>query len=367
MKEVTMTMLAEELTITEMTIPADLDAADAGDFHAVVELNNTLCLLEIGVDDLNQTAQEMLPSWSDQTDRTQVGFIARRAGEIAGAALFSCANEPGAVAAEVDILVLPQNWGRGAEETLLERVQTEAIRRGRTSLQVWTLHRAQPDERMLTPATGWGHVPATALSDLLVRSGFSLEQVERNSAFDLARPLDPVEIMLEQAIATAGDDYRVVSWTLPTPEHLRDGYADVISRMATDVPSGDLDIDEEAWDADRIARRDVHFQQGGQLVSVAAVEHTPTGRLVAFNELVIGSDRTGVTHQYGTLVLKEHRGHRLGTIVKCANLLRWHDLAPHSPKVSTFNAEENRAMLDINEKIGFVPVSYAGAWKKILG
>ncbi|MGB4135042.1 MAG: GNAT family N-acetyltransferase, partial [Microbacterium sp.] len=208
-------------------------------------------------------------------------------------------------------------------------------------------------------------VPATRLAGLLGRHGFVLEQVERTSAFDLHGSFEAVEQAHAQAQAAAGDAYRVVEWSLPTPPEFRDGYAWALSRMSTDVPAGALAVDEEEWDAARVQRRDARILDSGQRMSVVAAIHVESGRVAAFNELVIETDDPGaVTHQYCTLVLREHRGHRLGLLVKCANLLRWRALAPDSPRVITFNAEENRPMLDINEAIGFVPVSYAGAWQK---
>lgn len=355
-----------DIIITDLVVPERLNSPDAAEFHAMVAIGNRQAEQDAGIDDLAETAEELLPSWHDQTDRTHRGFVARQDGDIVGAAYMSTANDARATSAEMGVMVDAAQWGHGVEQALLERVERTALELGRTSVQSWTLHPTASDERILTPATGWGRVGTTGLSDLLAENGYELEQVERNSILPLSEPLTPAEEKLDAAIAFAGDDYRVVSWTLPTPAHLHTGYADVISRMATDVPSGDLDIDEELWDEDRIIRHDQRIADGGQLLSVSAVEHVPSGRLVAFNELVIGADRTGVTHQFGTLVVKEHRGKRLGTIVKCANLLRWRTIAPDSPKISTFNAEENRPMLDINEAIGFVPASYAGAWQKKL-
>ena len=149
------------------------------------------------------------------------------------------------------------------------------------------------------------------------------------------------------------------------PEYV-DGYAWMKSRMVTDAPSAGLEFDEETWDAARIAEHDSKYTDSGRTIQVTAAQHIATGELCAFNELVVGKDRTEASHQEDTLVLKEHRGHKLGTLVKCAGLLSWRDIAPDSPRVITYNAEENRPMLDINEAIGFVPISYEGAWKKVL-
>lgn len=361
-----MTLLDDELSISEMVIPASVDTPDAEEFLAMVDLANEICVVDASTHDLYEQPEEMLPRWLDRADATYRGYIARRGADIVGAAYLKTSNEAGSTTAEADLMVVPPHRESGVAQALLTRVEDEARLLGRTLLQVWTLHPATRSDRMLTPATGHGKVAATELSDLYAANGFMMEQVERTSTLALDGDLSLAERMLAEATAFAGDGYRVISWTLPTPEHLREGYGYVMSRMATDVPSGDLVFEEEKWDAARVVRHDKVIADAGQLLSVVAVEHVPSGRVVAFNELVIGPDRSGVTHQYGTLVVKEHRGKRLGTIVKCANLLRWREIAPQSPKICTFNAEENRPMLDINEVIGFVPASYAAGWQKKL-
>lgn len=354
------------LTIDPLTVPATLDAADAADFVAYGDLSRRICDEEVGLPDLSPNAAQLLPNWLDSTDTVNHGFIARRDGRMVGMVTVSYPQEEGARTAELDILVPQEFWGQGVEEALLSHAESDARAVGRSILQAWTLHRPIEADRMLTPKTGWGRVPAYGLSDLLETNGFSFEQVERNSEFDLHSDAAALENALAQAQAAAGDSYREFSWMLPTPPELRAGYAAALSRLSTDAPTGDLEINEERWDEDRVIRRDQRLTAAGQMVSVSAIEHLPSGSIVAYNELLIGADRTTTTHQFGTLVLKEHRGHRLGTIVKCANLLRWRELAPQSLKVSTFNAEENRPMLDINEAIGFVPASYGGTWQKKL-
>jgi hypothetical protein len=53
-------------------------------------------------------------------------------------------------------------------------------------------------------------------------------------------------------------------------------------------------------------------------------------------------------------------------LLKVANLTHLERVAPGHPSVITFNAEENRHMLDVNEAVGFVQIASESAWRKDL-
>ncbi|WP_426319815.1 GNAT family N-acetyltransferase [Microbacterium sp. E-13] len=355
------------VAIERIVVPESADAAEAHVFLEMVRIANAVCLEDAGHDYLREEPEEMLGFWHDQTDWTQLGFAALRGDEVLGAVKLMISNETDASTVEFDLMVDPPHRGRGVEELLLAEVEREARERGLSTIQTWTLHRPGTGGARLAPSTAAGAIPADdAQTRFQTANGFTLEQVERNSVFDLTGDFSLVERMLAEALDVAGPEYRPVQWTSPTPAEYLDGFAYALARMSTDAPQGGMVVDEQHWDAARVERRDARLAAQGLTVSVAAVLHVPTGTVAAYNELAIAEDRAGATQQFGTLVVKEHRGHRLGTIVKCANLLRWRGLVPESPRVSTFNAEENRHMLAINEAIGFVPASYAGAWKKVL-
>lgn len=357
----------QPLRVSAIPVPVSLDAADARLFRAIAELGTLSARHEAGHSDLDMTAEEILPRWRDQGDTVHVGHAALRGDDVVGILTISAPTAEGNRSLEFELILHPEHSDTEVEQALLDLLELEARRLGLPVLQTYTLHRAGQDGPTMIPRTGWGAIPRDdRLSRLMRENGFTLEQVERTSAYDLRAPEEDLRRMLSSALDAAGPDYRLVEWTSPTPAEFAESFGYAFSRMSTDVPSGDLDRLEEVWDAERVARRDARLAASGLTVAVAAVQHVPSGAIAAFNELSATGETGAVTRQWGTLVVKEHRGHRLGTVVKCANLLRWRGLRPDSPRVSTFNAEENRPMLDINEALGFVPVSYAGAWQKEL-
>ncbi|BDV30866.1 GNAT family N-acetyltransferase [Microbacterium terricola] len=347
-----------------LVVPDTVDAADAGDFLAMVEVRNQVYREISGHDDHSMPADELLPHYRPDPDEVRLVWVVVDGGSIVGRVGVDLPTHEGSRSAYWLIELLQSVQGRGIGALAYELVEQASRENGRTVLQSWAEHPAAAGER-IAPPTGFGELPLDRAARFYRRHGYSLEQVERNSALDLTGSFETIERLYATAReASAG--YRVVQWSPPTPPEFAEGYGWMKSRMNTDAPAAGMEFDEEEWDAARVARHDSKYTEAGRLLLVTAAQHIATGELCAFNELAIGKDRTAASSQEDTLVLKEHRGHRLGMLVKCAGLLAWRDLAPESPRMITYNAEENRPMLDINEAIGFVPVAYEGAWKKEL-
>lgn len=354
-----------EVEFRPLTIPTSLESDDAADFIAMVDLRNRINLEVSGHDDHYLTPAELLPMFAPDEYERRFWWLILADSRPVGRAGVDVPLEPGSRAAFPRVELLREAQGRGIGTSALELLERTCREQGRTVLQSWAEHPDGPGER-LAPPTGFGSIPAgDRAARFLVKHGYRLEQVERASGLDLDVSADSIRGLLDEARA-ASQGYRLVSWELPTPPEFVDGYAWMLSRMNTDAPSAAMEWDEEVWDAQRLARHDRVILDGGRTMLVTAAQHIETGELCAFTELVLPTDRTRAIHQEATLVLKEHRGHSLGMLVKCANLLALRDQAPDSPRIITYNAEENRPMLNINEAMGFVPIAYEGAWKKVV-
>ncbi len=262
----------------------------------------------------------------------------------------------------MNVEVLPEHRGKGIGSALLAQLEVLADADGRTVRQCYSIARNLPGERLDSP-TGFGSVPLADPGVSFLRNrGWNLEQVERSSRLPL--PVDDITERLEQALARSGPDYRVQTWTGRTPERWLEDIALLSTRMSTDAPSGGMDEAEEVWTVERVLEYEERLDDSPRTSLFAAVEHVPSGHLVGYTELSVPAELDRAVSQEDTIVMREHRGHKLGMLLKVANLAQLHDLYPGHPSVTTFNAEENRHMLDVNEAVGFAAVAYEGAWRK---
>jgi len=354
------------IELTPIAVPESADGPDAADFRTMVDLRDRINAVVRGEQAIHATAAQTLPAWLDQTDEEIHGFLIHADGEPIGRALLYLPVEQGSRVGELRVEILPEWWGRGGGRRAFDHLAALARERGRAILHGWTDHLKLDGER-ITARSGWGSVPDDHTARALRSAGFTLEQVYRSSALDVPGSLDRINELLASARA-ASSEFRYVSWTLPTPPEHRAGYAWMKSRMSTDAPAGDMQFDEQTWDAERIQRMDERLIAQDYTGLIGAAQHIETGELAAFTELyLIGDDHSIATRQNDTLVLRGHRGHRLGALVKCETLLRWRELVPQSMRILTNNAEENRPMLSINEEMGFAPIAYGGMWQKAIG
>lgn len=266
-------------------------------------------------------------------------------------------------------IVVRESRRRGGIGSALHAAALELAREhGRSTVQVWTCEPARvPDGHAVLPAeTGTGGVQQDSPeSRFLLTHGYRLGQFERNSRLTLPPLADAVE-QRNVALKQKSRDYELITVGDVVPVRLLPGIAELCVDMSVDVPTGALDVEEEAWDAARLQAQMESFGVAGRKQLMTLARHVPTGALVAFTRIFRDSSNPEVAHQWETLVRGPHRGIRLGMMMKLVNHAAAVELWPGVRRIITGNADGNRHMLGINRELGYAPYAGNGWWEKRL-
>lgn len=248
----------------------------------------------------------------------------------------------------------------------------DPAQRGRgigSSLVTWAEQRAKEGGRQLVLVEAF--VPAGGRDEHPVRR-FALERGYAVSSIEIVRrlslPTAPglVETLHRDARAAMGDTYTISIHHDGVPEELRQGVCDASNRLILDAPTGEVDFEPESMTPEDYERFLEHHRATGMTMITAVALHEPTGVVAAYTDLAIPSGDRRVVYQFGTLVLPEHRGHRLGMAVKATNLLELARTHPERQFVETMNDEENPWMVQINKDLGFEVIEEVLTLKKDL-
>lgn len=148
------------------------------------------------------------------------------------------------------------------------------------------------------------------------------------------------------------DGWVIRTWVDACPVEVRDRFVRMRNQMEQDVPRGDLDVAPSAYTVERLAEEETRMAKAFTTVTAVAEKE---GELGGYSRVALprGGD---FAWQDDTLVMPEHRGHRLGLRLKAATLALITGEHPERSVIHTWTDPENAAMYRTNERFGFRPV-----------
>jgi GNAT superfamily N-acetyltransferase len=275
---------------------------------------------------------------------TEEALLAWDADRVVGAASYLLPQAENLRMVYLELIMYPQHRRRGIGTRLLKEVYAAARRHHRSLIEIQTV-RALPggvarDEAGYRYLTNRAHQPG-------VTSIRSRCQIADHSGGD--------EATLAEAW-THADGYSLAQWRDAVPEEIIEDVAALQSRLMFDAPTGDLAVEQELYDADRVRGQEATQLGRGHHWYSTAARHDATGRIVARTKLAFETDDNTLARQRTTIVEPAHRGHRLGTALKLATLDVVEREYPDRKTLHTWTAESNAPMQRTNREFGFVPV-----------
>ena len=278
-------------------------------------------------------------------DPREVWLIPGPAGSVAGWYKLELPDLENRDQAELTLVVDPAQRRRGLGRALLEHAASRAAVNGRSALNV--------------PARCGGDGEAFARSTGAERGLIDIQRV-----MDVRAMGDEELARLRAGAERAAAGYSLVSWTGLVPEDFLEQAAALFAAL-NDAPH-DARSAPAAWDAQRVRERvnDLRPAYGLRIYAVAA-RHDATGAPAGLTEVAVDPADPGWGHQMVTGVTREHRGHRLGLLVKIA-MAQWLRTAePALKRIDTWNAESNRYMIAVNEALGYTILGQPASWWRL--
>ena len=256
--------------------------------------------------------------------------------------------------ADLSVHVVPDERRRGHGSAMARRLEQEALERGRTLLNG---EAAWPYD---AGSDGTGQAGREFARGL----GYALALGDVKRILRLPVPGGLLDDLAAQA-APHHAAYTLRSWVGPVPDTLLDGWAALTATLDTEAPTGDLERQPEHIDAEVVREAEALIaRQGRRKYNTVALDET--GAVVAYTDIATTVHEPDRAYQWGTLVRRDARGHRLGLAVKVANLRLLQDSCPELRRLTTYNAEVNARMVEVNDLLGFVPVARLGEFQKRL-
>lgn len=157
---------------------------------------------------------------------------------------------------------------------------------------------------------------------------------------------------LHDTATAAAADYVLERLEPPVDDDVLEQLVEVTAAI-NDAPMGDLTFEDEVFDVARLRDIETAREGRGDRIYRLAARHRETGVIGGHTVVVVSPLRPEHAGQGDTAVHRDHRGHRLGLLLKI-EMMRWlAEVEPQITEITTWNHADNRYMIDVNEAIGY--------------
>ncbi len=273
-------------------------------------------------------------------------FLGRLDGDVVGEAALEFGEWDNTELAWANVFVHPDHRRQGHGSDLLAHLMQLARERGSRSFGM----------------DGW-ELPG--VEEFAGRHGFRRGNRVVHRVQHLGQlPAGLVEEVRDEALPHA-KDYELIRLDAPSPAELMPALAELTAAI-NDAPIGELDLEPENFPAERILGYErTQLTRGNRLHRLVAREKS-TGRLAGHTIMAVSAEEPQYGDQHDTSVLREHRGHRLGLLLKAEMLLWLREVEPQVERIDTWNDEGNDHMIEVNERLCYRVTSRQLEFQRVL-